>query len=136
MSFAKMVGVDLLCGSVAGAISALTSHPVDTIKVRVQLSNPKISMAECIRKILKHEGPSGFYKGVLSPMIGLAPVNAFGFAGNEIGKRALKPYNMNENSRLILSGFFAGWMSLFAYVPLEMCKVTAQKNNMEHVKYR
>jgi len=51
--------VDIIAGQCAGIISNLVSHPLDTIKTRVQLqSSHSINLRHCIREIYMTEGVS------------------------------------------------------------------------------
>jgi solute carrier family 25 carnitine/acylcarnitine transporter 20/29 len=51
----------------------VVGHPLDTIKVRLQTQPrgaPAYSgMMDCARQTLASEGPSGFFKGMLSPLV-------------------------------------------------------------------
>ena len=40
----------------------------DTMKVRIQCSTTKISMAKCFKDILSEHGPRGLYRGMLTPL--------------------------------------------------------------------
>ncbi|CAO1422227.1 unnamed protein product [Diamesa tonsa] len=76
--------VSLLSGCGAGAVAALSVNPFDVIKTRLQaLKKAEGEMAfngvaDCIKKTLKHEGPTAFFKGGLCRMIVIAPL--FGIA--------------------------------------------------------
>lgn len=48
-----------------GIAQALIGQPFDTIKVRLQSSNKALTTGECIKNLIKHEGPLAFYKGKL-----------------------------------------------------------------------
>ncbi|XP_071387992.1 mitochondrial glutamate carrier 1 [Centroberyx affinis] len=78
-----------LSGCCAGSTAAVAVNPVDVIKTRLQ-SLTKGSQEEtysgvtdCIRRILRHEGPSAFLKGaycralVIAPLFGIAQVVYF-----------------------------------------------------------
>ncbi|CAD6569635.1 MAG: hypothetical protein TREMPRED_005358 [Tremellales sp. Tagirdzhanova-0007] len=71
---------DLIGGSVGGIAQVLVGQPFDIVKVRVQTAAPGTfaSPLECARVLLKHEGPSGFYKGTLTPLLGIGELWASG----------------------------------------------------------
>jgi solute carrier family 25 carnitine/acylcarnitine transporter 20/29 len=48
----------------------LTLRP-DIVKVRLQTTTQYSSAVDCASKILKNEGPLAFYKGTLTPLIGI-----------------------------------------------------------------
>lgn len=56
-------------------------HPLDTIKVRLQTqakgAQAYNGMVDCFRKTLAEEGASGFFKGMLSPLIAVGKNNLF-----------------------------------------------------------
>ncbi|KAK2842360.1 hypothetical protein Q5P01_012560 [Channa striata] len=81
--------VSFLSGCVAGSTAAVAVNPVDVIKTRLQSLNRGSSedtysgVTDCIRKILRNEGPSAFLKGaycralVIAPLFGIAQVVYF-----------------------------------------------------------
>lgn len=81
---------DLLCGSFAGLAYILTAHPLDSIKVRMQLDRrPNLSLRSIITETFTHEGFRGFYKGMGSPLITIPLVNSIVFASYELAKRLM-----------------------------------------------
>jgi len=58
--------------SVSGAVASITvAAPLDVIKTRIQNANfeHKVSGVTVVKDLLKHEGPSGLFKG-LTPKVG------------------------------------------------------------------
>jgi len=45
--------------------------PADIVKVRLQTSTEYSSALDCAGKIWKNEGPAAFYKGTLTPLVGI-----------------------------------------------------------------
>lgn len=60
------VAADLIAGAIAGTASVIVNNPIDVVKTNVQgLDAHKYNgTMDCFSKILKNEGPMGFYKGV------------------------------------------------------------------------
>ncbi|VDK54319.1 unnamed protein product [Cylicostephanus goldi] len=62
-----MSGIDFFAGCLGGAAGVLAGHPLDTVKVRLQMQNPASKMYRgtwhCFRKIIQKEGFAGLYKG-------------------------------------------------------------------------
>ncbi|PIC21755.1 hypothetical protein B9Z55_026475 [Caenorhabditis nigoni] len=54
-------------GVIAGAASVYANTPVDVVKTRLQGANAAVysSTTDCIRQIIKNEGPKAFYKGTV-----------------------------------------------------------------------
>uniref|UniRef100_A0A8P4G680 Mitochondrial glutamate carrier 1 n=1 Tax=Dicentrarchus labrax TaxID=13489 RepID=A0A8P4G680_DICLA len=81
--------VSFISGCLAGSTAAVAVNPVDVIKTRLQSLNRGSTedtysgVTDCIRKILRNEGPSAFLKGaycralVIAPLFGIAQVIYF-----------------------------------------------------------
>ena len=81
---------DLICGSFAGLAYILTAHPLDSIKVRMQVERrANVSLRSIVRETYLHEGFRGFYKGMGSPLITIPAVNSIVFASYEMAKRMM-----------------------------------------------
>ncbi|KDO17215.1 hypothetical protein SPRG_17366, partial [Saprolegnia parasitica CBS 223.65] len=76
------IAKDLNAGTVGGVAGIVAGHPLDTIKVRLQTQCHTSShgISSSIRAIAASEGFRGFYKGMLSPILSNAPINAVVFA--------------------------------------------------------
>uniref|UniRef100_A0A8D3DZ84 Solute carrier family 25 member 22a n=1 Tax=Scophthalmus maximus TaxID=52904 RepID=A0A8D3DZ84_SCOMX len=76
-------------GCLAGSTAAVAVNPIDVIKTRLQSLNRGSTedtysgVTDCIRKIMRNEGPSAFLKGaycralVIAPLFGIAQVVYF-----------------------------------------------------------
>lgn len=88
----------------------LVGHPFDTIKVHLQTQNPKNPLYRgtfhCFQSIIAKDSFRGLYKGISSPMGGVALVNAiiFGVYGN-IQRRSSDPDSIKSH---FLAGSAAG----------------------------
>ncbi|XP_023995670.1 mitochondrial glutamate carrier 1 isoform X1 [Salvelinus sp. IW2-2015] len=81
--------VSFASGCIAGSTAAVAVNPVDVIKTRIQTmtrgsqEDTYGGVTDCIRKILRQEGPSAFLKGaycralVIAPLFGIAQVVYF-----------------------------------------------------------
>ncbi|XP_043083847.1 mitochondrial glutamate carrier 1 [Puntigrus tetrazona] len=81
--------VSFVSGCVAGSTAAVAVNPVDVIKTRLQSltrgseEDTYSGVTDCIRKILRNEGPGAFLKGaycralVIAPLFGIAQVVYF-----------------------------------------------------------
>lgn len=67
----------------ANTLGLLVGHPLDTIKIRVQMASEKMTIAKCAANIMKREGPIALYKGLISPLMATMPYNSAIFAVNE-----------------------------------------------------
>lgn len=124
---------EFVAGSLGGMAGITVGHPMDTIRVRLQIQspiNPKYkSFSDCLFKIIKEEkGVHGLFKGLLSPLLGemgnLAVV--FGIYGN------LKKYiPQDDYVGIAASGLIAGLTAVSVVVPVELVKIRLQTNSQE-----
>ncbi|GAA5981177.1 hypothetical protein JCM11641_003136 [Rhodosporidiobolus odoratus] len=130
------IGVHLLAGGCAGAAEALVCHPLDTIKVRMQLSRsgqrtgtkPRGFFATGAH-IIKKEGPTGLYKGIGAVLTGITPKMAIRFASFEAYKNALsnKETGKTSSPMIFLAGLGAGITEAVVVVcPMEVVKIRLQ----------
>src|SRR3989338_2500442 len=83
----RNTAIDLLAGTTGGLFQLVVGHPLDTIKVRLQTQPIDKSgrglvyrgVIDCVKKVWRHEGLLGFFKGMASPMLGVAGLNAILF---------------------------------------------------------
>lgn len=119
----KAVIGDFVSGIIAGSFSTYIGYPLDFVKVRMQLNNQ--GMIQSSKVIYKEGGAREFFKGVLSPTLGNAPINALVFGGNGFSNKYIETHYpaMNEGNKLFISGCFGGLLSLLAFVPVEVIKI-------------
>ena len=120
---------DLLCGSCAGLAYILTAHPLDSIKVRMQIDRrATLSLRGVIRETYAYEGFRGFYKGMGSPLFTIPLVNSIVFASYEIAKRMMGVRHGEECTfqQSIIAGSFGGFMNSFILSPIELVKCRLQ----------
>lgn len=76
-----------------GMCLVAAGHPLDLIKVNLQtMPNPKpgekpmySGMMDCARKIIAKDGPTGLYRGMSAPLVGITPIYAICFWGYKQG---------------------------------------------------
>ncbi|OQU96673.1 hypothetical protein CLAIMM_02720 [Cladophialophora immunda] len=84
-------GYQIGAGAIAGVSEILIMYPLDVVKTRVQLQGRApvpgqdyyTGMFDCLRKIVKNEGPSRLYRGIGAPIMMEAPKRATKFAAND-----------------------------------------------------
>ncbi|OIW32920.1 mitochondrial carrier [Coniochaeta ligniaria NRRL 30616] len=127
---------NLIAGGAAGMMEALVCHPLDTIKVRMQLSRrgrqPGLAKRGFIRtgaEIVKRETPLGLYKGLGAVMTGIVPKMAIRFTSFEAYKQLLadKESGSVSGQATFLAGLAAGVTEAVAVVtPMEVIKIRLQ----------
>ncbi|CAM1325433.1 SLC25A29 (predicted) [Pycnogonum litorale] len=122
------MALDFIAGCFGGIAGVAVGHPFDTVKVRLQTQdarNPKYTgMIHCFKQIIHQESVRGLYKGISSPMAGLAFINAivFGVYGNTI-----KQFSDSDSiSTHFIAGSTAGLLQSFACSPMELAKTRMQ----------
>ncbi|RDX53460.1 mitochondrial carrier [Polyporus arcularius HHB13444] len=119
---------ELLAGSVGGAAQVIVGQPLDTIKTRAQTAptgmfkGPMDILAQTLRK----EGFFALYKGMASPLVGIAGVNSLLFAAYGISKRLISPFPQLSLKETALAGAMAGAANAILASPVEMFKVRMQ----------
>ncbi|KAJ8101988.1 mitochondrial carrier domain-containing protein [Lipomyces tetrasporus] len=129
--------VNLIAGGTAGLCEALCCHPLDTIKVRMQLST-RSSRAEGVRKlgffatgvnIARKESIFGLYKGLGAVITGIVPKMAIRFSSFEFFKTALadKTTQKTSSSGIFFAGLAAGTTEAVLVVnPTDVIKIRLQ----------
>lgn len=127
---------NLIAGGGAGMMEALVCHPLDTIKVRMQLSRrgrqpgmPKRGFIRTGVEIVKKETPLGLYKGLGAVLTGIVPKMAIRFTSFESYKQLLADKNtgMISSSGTFVAGLAAGVTEAVAVVtPMEVIKIRLQ----------
>jgi len=135
---------DFIAGSCAGIVQVLLGQPFDIIKVRLQTqAGLYSSMSDCISKIYTNEGPLAFYKGTLSPLIGISACVSIQFSSNELAKRLRSRQNkISKNTTslsrtdFVICGAFSGICNSFAITPVELIRIKLQiQGNSQTNKY-
>ncbi|KAL7626513.1 Mitochondrial succinate-fumarate transporter [Parahypoxylon ruwenzoriense] len=127
---------NLIAGGGAGMMEALACHPLDTIKVRMQLSRrarqpgaPKRGFIRTGAEIVKRETPLGLYKGLGAVLTGIVPKMAIRFTSFEAYKQMLadKQTGVVSGQATFLAGLAAGVTEAVAVVtPMEVVKIRLQ----------
>nr|XP_039265346.1 solute carrier family 25 member 48-like [Styela clava] len=123
---------DFLAGWIGGAAGVKSSHPLDTVKVRLQTSNAYKGTIDCCIKIMHKEGPKGFFKGMSFPLLSVAGYNAlvFGVYSNTTKLICQWRYNdANHQARysdITFASMIAGAVSVSIGAPVDLVKIRLQ----------
>jgi solute carrier family 25 citrate transporter 1 len=142
----------LIAGGIAGMAEACVCHPLDTIKVRMQLSKSRkarglkpLGFYATAKQIVARETPLGLYKGLGAVISGIVPKMAIRFASFEAYKGWLADKETAKISpgRIFIAGLAAGATEAVAVVtPMEVVKIRLQAQQhsladpMDLPKYR
>ncbi|KAI7825877.1 mitochondrial carrier domain-containing protein [Kickxella alabastrina] len=147
----------LLAGGAAGLAEAMCCHPLDTIKVRMQLTNmrraPSAASSAAMPKsflgvgqrIVQREGALALYKGLGAVVTGIVPKMAIRFSSFEQYKSWLAnpETGLVSTSSVFLAGLGAGVTEAVTVVtPMDVIKIRLQAQRhstvdpMDVPKYR
>ncbi|KAF3395710.1 Calcium-binding mitochondrial carrier protein Aralar2 [Penicillium rolfsii] len=122
-------------GSLAGAFGAFMVYPIDLVKTRMQnqrstrpgerLYNNSI---DCARKVIRNEGFTGLYSGVIPQLIGVAPEKAIKLTVNDLVRGTFTDKDTQKiwYPHEILAGGTAGACQVVFTNPLEIVKIRLQ----------
>ncbi|EIW54034.1 mitochondrial carrier [Trametes versicolor FP-101664 SS1] len=134
----KPVGfaTQLTAGGIAGAMEALCCQPLDTIKVRMQLSRSGRAPGTKARgfiatgaMIVRRETPLALYKGLGAVLSGIVPKMAIRFASFEKYKALLADKSTGQTAvgNIFIAGLGAGVTeAVLVVTPMEVVKIRLQ----------
>jgi len=110
------MALDFGAGCVGGAAGVVAGYPLDTVKVKIQTQDVSSGRLmyngtfDCLKQIINKEGGRSLYKGMSSPLIGVAGINAitFGAYGNVLRQLS----NPESIGSVTLAGSAAGMIQI------------------------
>ncbi|KXN67540.1 mitochondrial carrier [Conidiobolus coronatus NRRL 28638] len=139
----------------AGIFSVVIGYPFDTLKTRMQVTEPPRTMQQCFRDVAKSEGTSALWRGMAGPLFIVSFLKAITFTSydscskfllktvhgpppeiTEVGSDSSNPKISPQHYShlpftqrvplLILAGAYAGSVTGLVSSPLEFVKVQLQ----------
>ncbi|KAI0823417.1 mitochondrial carrier [Trametes gibbosa] len=139
---------DLTAGTVGGIAQVLVGQPFDIMKVRMQTApaGTYAGMMHCASGIFKNEGPLAFYKGTLTPLLGIGVCVSIQFAALEYSKRYFGRQNVLNgrggtdgmalgSGQLFAAGVFAGLANGAVSGPVEHIRIRLQTQSATNPMY-
>lgn len=115
---------------------------LDIVKVRLQTTTHYTGAFDCASQILKNEGPLAFYKGTLTPLIGIGACVSVQFGAFNYARRAFEAQNASKQHKSIdeiasqpqplsygqyyTAGAFAGIANTVLSSPIEHIRIRLQ----------
>lgn len=125
-----------LSGGIGGIALVLVGHPFDLIKVRLQTAGPGVykGLLDCALRTVRRDGFRGLYRGMLTPLIGVAPIFAVCFWGYDLGLQLSQLASRSEGhppsqyslSQICFAGGFSAVPTTLLMTPTERIKVLLQ----------
>ncbi|CAN8105035.1 unnamed protein product [Discula destructiva] len=123
---------DLLSGAAGGVAQVLLGQPFDIVKVRLQTSTAPLSALTAATSIYRNEGALAFYKGTLTPLLGIGACVSVQFGGFHAARRFFEERN-GAGANVPLSygqyyaaGAFAGVANSVISGPIEHVRIRLQ----------
>ncbi|KAF4126037.1 solute carrier family 25 (mitochondrial carnitine/acylcarnitine transporter), member 20/29 [Geosmithia morbida] len=132
---ATQTAKDLFSGAVGGVAQVLVGQPFDIVKVRLQTTTQYSSALEAATSIYRKEGPTAFYKGTLTPLIGIGACVSVQFGAFHQARRWLEARNLASSPggsgslsywQYAQAGAFAGVANSFLSGPIEHIRIRLQ----------
>ncbi|KAJ9620961.1 carrier protein ymc1 [Taxawa tesnikishii (nom. ined.)] len=130
---------DLFSGAVGGVAQVLLGQPFDIVKVRLQTTTQYSGALDCASQILKNEGATAFYKGTLTPLIGIGACVSVQFGAFHYARRAFEAQNATRHTSIAAdsprplsygqyyaAGAFAGIANTLLSSPIEHIRIRLQ----------
>ncbi|KAF7729471.1 Mitochondrial carrier protein ymc2 [Apophysomyces ossiformis] len=123
--------IDCASGTVGGILQVLVGQPFDTVKVRLQTqssTNPIYKgMMDCVRQTRQREGLAGFYKGTMTPLVGIGACVSIQFVVLEYMKRRFgQSGEPLTNSQFYIAGATSGVANSIVSGPVEHIRTRLQ----------
>ena len=119
-----------VAGTASGIALVLVGHPLDTLKVKMQLSSGSVppSLGSVFQAILRTDGLSGFYRGFLPPLLFTGGVNTVLWGLQYTFTDALEGSGQGggPTSRAMLSAIASGLLVSVLVTPIEGIKTRMQ----------
>jgi solute carrier family 25 carnitine/acylcarnitine transporter 20/29 len=124
---------DLFAGAVGGVAQVLLGQPFDIVKVRLQTTSQYTGALDAATKIYQNEGALAFYKGTLTPLIGIGACVSVQFGGFHYARRQFEARNKARGgdgtlsySQYYAAGAFAGIANTVLSSPIEHIRIRLQ----------
>lgn len=113
---------NLASGGAAGASSLLVVYPLDFARTRLGADVGKGAaerqfngLLDCLMKIVKSDGVSGLYRGMVVSILGIIPYRASYFGLFDSGKKLIPVVNQNLLFKFIFAQFVTSTSGLISY---------------------
>ncbi|KHJ35387.1 putative mitochondrial carrier protein [Erysiphe necator] len=125
---------DIIAGASGGIAQVLIGQPFDIVKVRLQTTTQYKNAVEAVSRIYAQEGALAFYKGTLTPLIGIGACVSIQFGAFHEARRRLETYNTLNNknnsnlsyTQYYIAGTFAGLVNSVISGPVEHVRIRMQ----------
>ena len=136
----KTVLVSTISGLFAGAFAKSITHPIDTIKAKIQVHTEQAKIFQVLSSTYNSEGLKGIYRGLPVSVVGSIPGTMLYFGAYEYAKKKLlllSNFSQSEFLMYFIGGMFAETISCLIFVPVDVIKERRQvQNDLKTYAYR
>jgi hypothetical protein len=130
----------VLAGSAAASLVARAfTHPLDTVKARLQANQTYKGPVDTFFNTFQKEGLRGLYRGFGAIFIGGTPGTMIYLSSYEVFKKKLSDNDKNDNKEFVVhfcSGMLAETIACIIYVPVDVVKERMQVSNKSQQIYQ
>eukprot|EP00301_Raphidiophrys_heterophryoidea_P025140 c8364_g1_i1.p1 GENE.c8364_g1_i1~~c8364_g1_i1.p1 ORF type:complete len:289 (+),score=55.44 c8364_g1_i1:439-1305(+) len=115
----------VLAGGIAGALSSAICTPADVVKIRLQAdANSYRGVAHALTSIVRHEGITHLYRGIVPTSVRAAIVAAAEMGSYDAIKRTFVTNRILSEGQLLyfVCGLTAGFCAIMASFPIDVAK--------------
>lgn len=131
--------IDACAGAGAGLVGTLIGYPLDVVKGQMQVHIGKTSMFRIFRQMYATQGVTGFYRGVIPPMVSLTLLNMTNFSSYSSMSKALQIDHSIEGEiqpLAFVAGAAVGPIASLISTPFEFLKIQLQFSARNNVYYK
>ncbi|GAB0134636.1 hypothetical protein EsDP_00002998 [Epichloe bromicola] len=138
---------DLFSGAMGGIAQVIIGQPFDIIKVRLQTTTQYSGALQAAASIYRTEGALAFYKGTLTPLLGIGACVSIQFGAFHAARRWFEARNVNAASpgsttppsrlsygQCFAAGAFAGVSNAALSAPIEHIRIRLQSQPHGHAR--
>ena len=134
----KSVFNSIVAASVSNMMGIAVGHPLDTMKVRMQMQTESVSFRSCLFNLVYYEGLRGLFKGMTQPLIASVPWNSGVFFIQHHSKNYMQSQfpQMSNLKVEFIAGGIGSLLSLTVLVPTDLLKCRAQMTIDGKINYK
>ncbi|KAJ6641259.1 Mitochondrial thiamine pyrophosphate carrier, partial [Pseudolycoriella hygida] len=123
------------CGGLAGALGTFVTTPLDVIRTRLIAQDNRrgyTSMLHAAKTILRSDGVSGLYRGLIPGIMQVTPLTGINFMFyNWLGSTTVEVMKLQSKSNIpaavaLMNGAMAGFLSKIMVYPMDLAKKRMQ----------
>ncbi|CAL9737553.1 mitochondrial thiamine pyrophosphate carrier 1 [Monosporozyma servazzii] len=108
----------LIAGSVSGLVARIMTAPLDTIKIRLQIT-PSIGLIQTMQDLVRKEGMRSFWKGNVPGSIMYVMYGGCQFGSYSVYNEWMTPLGLSGQLHSLVAGMMSGLTSSFISYPFD-----------------